>query len=268
MYFLSNTIVTMDKNWINTWRQLVSRLSISIAMFVICKCINRDFRELDEKQSLKSTNKLLHIQMEAIKHQANIITGNDEKMRIFRHDMRHNVQMLSSLIQNKELHPASQILSKLNEDLINIKPMVFCKNSVINSSLLVYINMAQNESIEIISEVDIPENIPFNSCDIALLLANVLENAINASRKQENDNREIQITTRYADKKLALVVKNRFDGEVLFNTAHMPIAKDINHGIGMNSISTIVSKYNGYMACSHEKGWFTISLMFSCHFSK
>jgi len=256
----------MDENWINTWRQLLSRLSIGVALFALWKCTNLDFKELEKMQSLKSTNKLLHIQLEAIRHQAENISENDEKIRILRHDMRHNVQMLSSLIQNGELDSASHILEQLNDDLESTKPIVFCKNPVINSSLLVYINRAQKENIEIISEIDIPQNIPWSSSDIAILFSNVLENAINASCQQQKGNKEIHITTRYTDKKLAIVVKNRFDGEVLFNNASMPISMDADHGIGMSSVSTIVSKYHGYVACSHEKGWFTISFMFSEHF--
>lgn len=266
LLFFGNTIVTMDENWINTWRQLLSRLSIGVALFALWKCTNLDFKELNEKQSLKSTNKLLHIQMEAIRQQAENIRENDEKIRILRHDMRHNMQMLSSLIQNGELDSASQILSQLNDDLESTKPIVFCKNPVINSSLLVYISRAQKENIEIISEIDIPQSIPWNSSDLAILFANVLENAINASCQQQKGNKEIQITTRYTDKKLAILVKNRFDGEILFSNAGMPISMDIDHGIGMNSVSTIVSKYHGYMVCSHDKGWFTISFMFSEHF--
>lgn len=264
--FFGNTIVTMDENWINTWRQLVSRLSVGVALFAIWKCTNLDFKELEKMQSLKSTNKLLHIQMESIRNQAENIRKNDEKIHILRHDMRHNLQMLSSLLQNGELDSACQILAQLNDDLESTKPIVFCKNPVINSSLLVYISRAQKENIEIISEIDIPQNISWNSSDIAILFANVLENAINASCHQQNGNKEIQITTRYTDKKLAIVVKNRFDGEVLFNNANMPISIDADHGIGMSSISTIVSKYHGYVTCSHEKGWFTISFMFSEHF--
>lgn len=262
----SNTIVTIGGNWINTWQQLVARLLIGMAIFVIWKCVNLDFKELEEKLALKSANKLLHIQMEAINHQAEAISEKDEKIRILRHDMRHNVQMLSSLIGNGELAAASLVLAQLNENLESTKPIVFCKNSVINSSLLVYISRAQKENIEIISEVDIPQNIPWSSSDIAILFANVLENGINASRQQQEGKREIRIATRYADKKLAISVENRFDGDILFGNDGMPISMEAGHGVGMSSVSTIVSRYHGHVFCSHEKSWFTISFMFSEHF--
>lgn len=139
--------------------------------------------------------------MEAIKAQAETIRENDEKIRILRHDMRHNVQMLSSLIETGELSAASLFVAELNNNLESTRPIVFCKNPVINSSLLVYISKAQEENMEIISEIDIPQNIPWSSSDIAILFANVLENAINASRQQKKGKKEIRITTRYAHEK-------------------------------------------------------------------
>jgi hypothetical protein len=155
LLYFSNVIITMNGNWINTWQQFISRLLTGTATFVIWKCVNLDFKELDEKLALSQTNKLLNIQMEAITQQAKNIHENDEKLRILRHDMRHNVQMLSSLIQTGELSSASLLLAQLNDNLENTRPIVFCKNPVINSSLLVYISRAQKEGIEIISEIDI-----------------------------------------------------------------------------------------------------------------
>lgn len=268
LLFISDIIITMDSNWISTWQQLIARILMGFTVFVLFKCVNLDFIELQEKLALSETNKFLHIQMESIKQQAKTINENHEKIRILRHDMRHNIQMLSSLIDSRKLTVASLVLSELNNDLESTKPIAFCQNTVINSSLLVYISKAHEENIEIISEIDIPQNIPWNSSDIAILFSNVLENAINASRKQPANEKEIRINTRFDNNKLAIIVENRFDGKVLFGADGMPISMKEGHGIGMNSINTIVSKNNGHVFCSHEKNWFNISFMFSTIYSK
>ena len=262
LLWICSAITTMNNGWIDSFRQLSARIIMALIVFLLWKCINLDFKEIEEKFELKSTNKLLHIQMEGIRHQAEIMDENDENLRILRHDLRHHVQMLCSLIADNELAAASTILAQLNHNLENTKSIVFCKNPVINSCLLVYISKAQKEHIEIISEIDIPQDIPWNSNDIALLFANVLENAIHASREQPSDQKEIHIATRYADHKLAIIVKNRFNGEVLFNDKGMPVAMVEGHGIGMTSISAIVSKYHGDVACSHTNNLFTITFMF------
>ena len=260
--YIGNTVVTMNRSWINTWQQLVARIATGSAALVAWKTVSLDFKELKEKLSLQSTNKLLHIQMEGINHQAEIIHENNEKINILRHDMRHNIQILSTLINNGELSAASSLLTELNEHLKNTKPIAFCKNTVINSSLLVYISKAQEEHITIQSEVAITQDIPWNSNDIAILFANVLENAIHASRHQQEGHKEIQIAARYDDEKLGIEVRNRFEGEVLFNDSGMPITMEKGHGIGMSSIHAIVTKYHGSMFCSHDNGWFSICFMF------
>ncbi|WP_339362703.1 sensor histidine kinase [Vallitalea maricola] len=263
LLWLSTVITTMNNNWISSSVQLIARIIMGLTIFILWKCVNLDFKQLEEKFALKSTNQLLHIQMNAISHQATTIHENDEKIQILRHDFRHNIQMLSTLIAREELADASLILKKLNDDLENTKPIIFCKNPVINSALLVYINKAQKQNIEIISEIDIPQNIPWSSNDIALLFANVLENAINASSQQPKEQRKICITTRYDDNKLAIIVENYFFGEILFNDNGMPISLKQGHGVGMRSITSIVSKYRGHVVCSHTHDWFTISFMFS-----
>lgn len=263
---LSNVIGTMNENWISTWQKLASRLATGAATVVAWKYVNLDFNELKEKLSLRSANKLLHAQLKGIKHQAETIRENNEKISILRHDMRHHIQILSSLIDNGELSSASLLLAQLNDDLENTKPIIFCKNPIINSSLLVYINKAEKENIHITSKIDIPLDLPWNSNDIAILLANVLENAINASHNQKEGRKEIQISTKYYDQKLGIIVKNHFDDKVTFNDRGIPISTKEGHGIGMGSISSIVSKYHGTMVCSHEDQWFTISILFSEQF--
>lgn len=259
----SDVIVTMNIQWIHSWQQIASRLMTSFAIFISWKYINHDFQFIEEILTLKDINKILQMKEEAIYNQANTLKENDKKIRILKHDMRHHLNLLSSLIEHENYTEATQLISQLNDTLHSTKPIVFCKNTVINSVLLVYISMAQDKNIEIISEVDIPEHIPWNSNDIGVIFANALDNAIYASRKQDRENRQIHINTRYSDKKLAIVIKNKFNGEILFDKKGFPITSKKNHGVGMLSISTIASKYQAHVSCSFKDNWFTISFLFS-----
>ena len=268
LLFFSDIVITMSQQWIHTWQQFISRILTGFAMLIIWKCINLDFKSLEEIFILKNINNLLFIQKESIQSKAKIMKENDNKMRILKHDMRHHLQLLSSLIENNNFTEANHLISQLTDNLQSTKPIVFCKNAVINSALLVYITKAQENNIEIISEIDIPKSIPWNSNDIAILFTNVLENAVIASMKQLQENREIHITTRYDDQKLAINIKNKFDGEVLFGENGLPISKEPDHGIGINSMLSIIKKYHAHFSCSHKDGWYSISFLFSENFIK
>jgi hypothetical protein len=260
---LGNMIITMNNEWISTWQQFLSRLAMGIAITISWICVNLDMKEIENKLAIQSANALLHIQIEAIDHQAKMIQENDEKLRILRHDLRHNTQILSSLLEKEDYSQAVTLLKHLNDDLVSTKHVVYCQNSIINASLLVYITKAEQQHITVDLKVDFPETLFLDSNDIAILFANTLENAIHASNKQPENARHIRLLTKYQDKKLAIMVENRFDNEILFDESGIPTTLQQGHGTGMTSISTIVSKYHGHMFCSHENGWFTIRFIFS-----
>ena len=260
---ISELIVTVGISWISTWQQIVSRILTGAAAFVSWKVINLHYNSFEEKLALQSTNKMLSIQMSAIHHQAETIRDNDEKLRILRHDLRHNVHILATLIQNEDCDHAISHLQQLDARLDNTSPVIFCNNLVINSAMTVYLAHAKEEHINVSSEMNIPEQIPFDSNDIAILLANVLENAIHASMLSNDSRKEIFVSSKYVDNNLVIIVKNRFKGKVSFNNAGMPISLESGHGIGMQSINAIVSKYSAHVVCSHKDNWFTISFMFS-----
>lgn len=262
-----NIIVSMNEQWIRTWSQVASRILMALALVISWKCVSLDCKSLEKIQILKNMNKLLFMQKESILKQAEIISDNEKQIRIFKHDMRHNLQILLSLVEHNNNAEAIQLITGLSDTLQSTKPIVFCKNSVINSALLVNITKAQEESIEVISEIDIPKNIPWNSNDIAILFANTLENAVVASTKQRIDNRKIEILTRYEDKKLAISIKNKFDGEIVLGKLGFPVSNEPGHGIGTQSILSIVDKYHAHASCSHDDGWFCMSFMFAEYFA-
>lgn len=262
-----NCIISMNAQWINTWQQVISRIFMAFALVISWRCVNLDFESLEKIRFLKNMNKLLYMQKESILNQAEIIGENEKRIRIFKHDMRHHLQMLLSLVEQNNNTEAVQLISDLSDTLQSTKPIVFCKNTVINSALLVYITKAHEESIEVISEVDIPKSIPWNSNDIAILFANALENAVLASAKQRKDNRKIEMLTRYDDKKLAISIKNRFDGEVILGRSGLPVSNEADHGIGTQSILSIVDKYHAHVSCSHSDGWFCMSFLFAEYFA-
>jgi len=259
----SDVITTMNDQWINTWPQIVSRLLTALALIVSWKCIYLDFEALEKLQNLESVNKLLHIQKESIIEQADILNENEKKIRIYKHDMRHSLHILLSLIENNSYEEAIKYIRELRSDLQSSKQIEYCRNRIINAVLLVYISRAEDHGIEIEADIDIPENINYSSNDIAILIANALENAYNASTKQPEGARKITMQAKYSDNKLAIKIQNKFAGEVLFNESGLPESLEDGHGIGMLSILSVIDKYNGHLSCNHNKGWFNMSCFFT-----
>ena len=143
------------------------------------------------------------------------------------------------------------------------KPLVYCKNTIVNSALLVYMTKAKEKNIDVKLDLNIPDKLPWNSNDIAILIANAFENAIIASSKQSLDEQEIYISARFYDEKLAIIFKNRFNGEILIGRSGFPTNTEPGHGIGMQSILSIVNKYKASASCTSNNGWFNMTFLFT-----
>lgn len=259
----SDSVITMNNQWLNTSAQLISRIMTTISLIVSWKWISLDLEALENTIYLKNINKVLNLQTEGLISQAHILKESENHIKICKHDMRHNLHIISSLIEDNKLDEAKSYINALDSNLKATKPVVYCDNTIINSAFLVYMTRAKEKDILVETELNVPEQIYWNSNDIAILIANAFENAIIASSKEPIDNREIQVSARSYDNNLAIVIKNRFSGEVLMNKDGFPTTNEVGHGFGIQSILSIVNKYNAYVNCINEHGWFTMTFLFT-----
>ena len=261
-FTLFGNMITMDGKWISTWQQFFSRIFMSITVIASRKCINIDFEEIDEKIRVKSENELLNMQIKSISDSTKLIEKKEENIKILRHDMRHQTQMLFSLISENENNKALDMLKKLNTQLSSMGTVKFCQNQIINSAISIYAHKAISSQIKLEYEISLPKELPFDENDIAILFANVLENAVNASLSQLEEKRKIIINSKYEQNHLVVLVENYFAGNILFDNKGIPISQKDGHGFGTKSILFIVKKYNGTYVFTHENNIFSAGFIF------
>lgn len=257
-----NMITTMNGEWISTWQQFFGRIFMSITVIASWKCINIDFEELNEKIRVKNENELLNLQIKSISDSVYLIEKKEENIKILRHDMRHQTQMLFSLISENRNDKALDMLKKLNAQLFSIGTAKFCQNQILNSAISIYAQKAISFQTKLEYEISLPKELPFDEKDIAILFANVLDNAVNASSSQPEENRTIKISSRYENHQLVIFVENYFAGKILFDNKGIPLSQNDGHGFGTKSILFVVKKYNGTAVFTHENNIFTAGFIF------
>ena len=90
-----------------------------------------------------------------------------------------------------------------------------------------------------------------------MVFSNLIENAVQASEKQPDGRRVLTLlAVRQADM-LNILIKNRFDGTVVFNEDGLPVTEVPGHGIGMKSLARFRDTYHANIICTCEKGWFS-----------
>ena len=121
-----------------------------------------------------------------------------------------------------------------------------------NSAILIYLQRAEKFGIRVKHKINLPKKIKINESDLAILISNLLENAINASLEQPKQKREIIITIEHLDNQCALEVKNLYDFEIKLDESGLPITAQEGHGIGMISLKNFVEKYQTQLDFSQE----------------
>ena len=131
-----------------------------------------------------------------------------------------------------------------------------------NTLIGYYYSKCKSNGIPFKLKIDIPEKLTVSESDICLVIANLLENAFEASMKLDRDKRQIKMYARpHSEKILLISVENAFNGEITEKDGFFGSSKRNGNGIGTQSVRRIAEKDGGYCRFSHENGIFTADIM-------
>lgn len=124
-------------------------------------------------------------------------------------------------------------------------------------------SLALNYKIEMQCDVHIPRKLPFKSADICVVLGNILDNAIEATKKNNVSKKYINLYVRYETNVLIITCINPYAGRVkISQNGKILTSKDdyLYHGMGIESIYKIANKYHGSVIIDHSDAKFIIKI--------
>lgn len=164
---------------------------------------------------------------------------------------------LEQLIVSHRSQEALQLIEEIGAELNQTKRKQYCQNPLVNAALSTYLAKAEALHMPITVKAVIPKENTALSSDLAIVLSNLIENAIHASEKQPGSHRALSLLTICQGDILSILVKNRFDGTVALDEDGLPTTKVKGHGIGMKSLSRFRDTYDASVLCTCEDGCFS-----------
>lgn len=183
------------------------------------------------------------------------------------HDINIILGTVSSLIQNDEGSKALELLEKHHNGLRVIQKKLYCNDSILNGLLEDRISNAMAQKIDVLVDIDKTINFHFiDDIDKISMIGNILDNAIEAAARCENDKKIIIRMFMGSPNYLVIMVQNTYhEVPVVFEGDFLTSKDDKQkHGIGIKRIKELTEKYGGMFSTATEGEMFFVNLCLSC----
>ena len=212
---------------------------------------------LNKNKKLQQENLFLSVQQERYENLRSAI----EEARQARHDIRHHFLQLSAMAKDGDLEKIKEYLQNAM-DKIPTLDYHFCENHSVDNVIGYYYALAQKDEIPFDARVDLPKELSVDEMDLCLILSNLLENALEASRKTTAAQQQISLEIYQHSASILLIrVENNFDGTIKEKNHLFHSTKRKGLGIGTQSVRRMAEKNDGSCNFTYEDGVFTAKVM-------
>ena len=223
---------------------------LSISIMAVYPVIFSNINSLSEaamKKAVETQNKLLMAQIEA----ENIQLATDSHAR---HDRRHHNLIMLEYANNNDIESVKEYLKSLVESDNKASGEVrYCENKTMNTVLTVYERRAKENGISVKITADGSRELSVLPQDIVVVIANLFENAINATVKLKNREKFIDILIKESSKRLVIKFENPCNANFTFDES--------DFGVGIRSVITTTTKYEGMYDFTAEDGIFSAKII-------
>ena len=203
---------------------------------------------------------LLTVQISALKEKLQKIQEMEEDIRIQRHDLRHQLHTVTELISRGEEDTALEFLDAARQRLDVLQETRWCRPPVLDAVFSSYFDQAQKQGIRVEASISLPGTLPVDESELAIVLANALENAIHANAALPREQRQIRCKI-VGTPSVMLELINPCAETVSFDDQGLPLARREGHGLGVQSISAFCKRHGAVCCFEQMAGQFRLQLV-------
>lgn len=178
------------------------------------------------------------------------------QMRGIRHDYRNHLQVMNTLINNQRINELDAYIKQLTNELNQVDTIIQTGNTMIDAIVNTKLTTAKNKGIELFATAIAPKVLSIEHVDLAIILGNLLNNAIEATSKETDklDEQFIRLYIAPMKQTLYISVTNTMSENP---TPSFSSLKSVNRrGYGLSRINKAVEKYEGIVNRKWEEGVF------------
>lgn len=186
-----------------------------------------------------------------------------EELRKFRHDVKNHMLALNSMCTSEDNSQIKKYLSQLTNEVSSKKPVEYTGNRELDAVIAPFVLEAESKNIKVQFKGRVSDNVAIDMFDMCTIISNLLNNAIEACEKIQEDKRIIEFEIAGYNSQIFISVRNSYDMESIINQKQKFITTKEdkqNHGIGLENVRRTVKKYDGDMRISQENERFIVTI--------
>ena len=219
---------------------------------------------LHEQHKLEKDLDFLETSADGLRREAGLQRASEERVAELRHDMRHDMVLIDAYLDAGEPELIRALAASINSALDETVPRRFCENITVNGILSNASRLAEKRQIAFTCEATVPPELPnVSEFELAAVIANLTENALDAAAQLPPEQRRASVRIRQVLRQLVVEVTNSYAGELRFSReTGLPLSeKGEGHGYGLRSVQSFARKNNALFSCETEDGRFIVRLL-------
>ena len=184
-----------------------------------------------------------------------------DNIRKVRHDLKNHLSVVSAKLNSGDPDGCNEYINTLTETVNSFGNIISTNNSVID--YLINSKLSRQDKIKITVSGYVGDYSDIDDADLACILGNVIDNAVEAEQKIDEENRRIELHFLSRKQTRIIVCKNTISESVLKSNPKLRTTKGDagGHGLGHKIVRETAEKYYGFVNYSEEDGMFCVQIL-------
>lgn len=178
------------------------------------------------------------------------------------HDLNNHLNVLYQLLDKGNEDEAKKYIKEISKPILKLSQTIWTGVDVVDVIINSKIEKMKEKGIAFEINAEFPQNTNIMPHDICTILANLMDNTIEATSKLQNC-RSISLTIRIINHFLMIKVSNScIENKEEFNQYPETTKENKElHGWGLPSVMDAVEKYNGTLKCVNQDNQFVVKII-------
>ncbi len=184
----------------------------------------------------------------------NELYDSQNEIRKIKHDISGNIIAISGLISDNKIDDAKRYISNIFEEISEKSIFAETKIATIDAVIDAEIKKAKKQDITIDYRIRLNRDLLIDQMDLAALMTNALDNAIEAVSKISYGKRLIMLSMNLFEDNdyMSISVENTTQDAIDVKKMESKKIDKKNHGFGLKQISNVAIKYDGNVSYEYE----------------